>query len=183
MAKISVSYQPNKIKKPAYTAWIDGGKFCTTDTPDGNTTAPSSGLNLIDAFDVDWSAYTIDGKPADATTIINKLVGASTGRGITSIALKSGSDVSPGTTSVYVITYTDNTTSEISIYNGTNGINGANGSDGVTPKLKIEDGQWFVSYDNEESWEEVGLSAATNDDIAAIFLSENPDTDDTTLNV
>jgi hypothetical protein len=60
MAKIPVSYQPNKIKKPTYTDWIDGEKFCTTDNPDGTTTPPSSGSNLIDAFDVDWSAYTID---------------------------------------------------------------------------------------------------------------------------
>lgn len=93
------------------------------------------------------------------------------GRGLKNISLKSGYDVSPGTTSVYVITYTDNTTSEISIYNGTNGINGANGSDGITPKLKIEDGKWFASYDNEESWEEVGSAAGVSDKVAV--LSEN----------
>ena len=33
------------------------------------------------------------------------------------------------------------------------------GTDGITPKLKIEDGYWYVSYDGEESW--VKLSKAT----------------------
>lgn len=73
MAKIPVSYQPNKIKKGSYTDWIDGGKFCTTTNPAGGDTPPASGLNLLDAFDVDWSAYKIDGQTASATSIINKL--------------------------------------------------------------------------------------------------------------
>jgi hypothetical protein len=46
--------------------------------------------------------------------------------------------------------------------NGTNGSNGRpgqdgeNGKDGVTPQLKIENGMWYVSYDNGSSWHEVG---------------------------
>ena len=46
--------------------------------------------------------------------------------------------------------------------NGTNGSNGRpgqdgeNGKDGVTPQLKIENGMWYVSYDNGKSWHEVG---------------------------
>ena len=79
MAKISVSYQPNKIKKPTYTNWIDGGKFCTTSNPTGTTTAPTSGLNLIDAFDVDWSAYLIDNQPASANKIIERINSSVTG--------------------------------------------------------------------------------------------------------
>jgi len=39
---------------------------------------------------------------------------------------------------------------------GTNGQNGANGKDGVTPQLKIEDGFWYVSYDNGQSWTRLG---------------------------
>ena len=46
--------------------------------------------------------------------------------------------------------------------NGANGNDGApgndgdNGEDGVTPQLKIEDGFWFVSYDNGTTWQELG---------------------------
>ena len=40
--------------------------------------------------------------------------------------------------------------------NGQDGATGAPGQDGITPQLKIEDGKWFVSYDNGASWVEVG---------------------------
>jgi len=40
--------------------------------------------------------------------------------------------------------------------NGEDGKDGENGKDGITPKLKIENGKWFVSYDEGESWKEVG---------------------------
>jgi len=40
--------------------------------------------------------------------------------------------------------------------NGSNGINGTDGKDGITPKFKIEDGYWYVSYDNESTWTELG---------------------------
>lgn len=33
---------------------------------------------------------------------------------------------------------------------------GESGADGVTPKLKIENGKWYVSYNNGSTWEEVG---------------------------
>lgn len=36
--------------------------------------------------------------------------------------------------------------------NGTNGTNGTNGENGVTPQLKVEDDNWYVSYDNGETW-------------------------------
>ena len=45
---------------------------------------------------------------------------------------------------------------------GKNGTDGKNGKDGVTPKLKIENGYWFVSYDNGENWIELGK--ATGED-------------------
>ena len=73
MAKIPVSYQPNKIKKGSYTDWIDGGNFCNHISPNGPLEAPTSGLNLLDAFDVDWSAYKLGGVSASATEIIKKL--------------------------------------------------------------------------------------------------------------
>ena len=39
---------------------------------------------------------------------------------------------------------------------GQDGTNGTNGKDGVTPQLKIEEGYWYVSYDNGATWIEVG---------------------------
>ena len=33
---------------------------------------------------------------------------------------------------------------------------GANGTDGITPKFKIEDGNWYISYDSEKTWELLG---------------------------
>lgn len=39
---------------------------------------------------------------------------------------------------------------------GAPGQDGTPGQDGITPQLKIEDGKWFVSYDNGASWVEVG---------------------------
>ncbi|MCQ2199318.1 MAG: DUF4988 domain-containing protein, partial [Paludibacteraceae bacterium] len=40
--------------------------------------------------------------------------------------------------------------------NGADGINGTNGNDGITPEFKIEDGKWFVSYNNKATWVELG---------------------------
>ncbi|MBP3423770.1 MAG: leucine-rich repeat protein [Alistipes sp.] len=55
--------------------------------------------------------------------------------------------------------------------NGTNGTNGSNGQDGkdgndgangITPRLKIENDYWYVSYDNGATWTELGK--ATSED-------------------
>ncbi len=45
---------------------------------------------------------------------------------------------------------------------GSDGMNGKNGKDGITPKLKIENEYWYVSYDNGKSWEK--LDKATGED-------------------
>lgn len=45
---------------------------------------------------------------------------------------------------------------------GTDGEDGINGQDGITPKLKIENGYWFISYDGEDSWTQ--LDKATGED-------------------
>ena len=42
--------------------------------------------------------------------------------------------------------------------NGSNGHNGTNGRDGITPKLKIEEGTWYVSYDKGATWEKLGVA-------------------------
>lgn len=46
--------------------------------------------------------------------------------------------------------------------NGQDGQDGTNGKDGVTPQLKIEDGYWYVSYDNGLEWAQ--LWKATGED-------------------
>ena len=40
--------------------------------------------------------------------------------------------------------------------NGQDGKPGVDGKDGVTPQLKIENGYWYVSYDNGSTWTELG---------------------------
>lgn len=45
---------------------------------------------------------------------------------------------------------------------GADGSDGTNGKDGVTPKLKIEGGYWYVSYDNGTNWTQLGK--ATGED-------------------
>ena len=40
--------------------------------------------------------------------------------------------------------------------NGQNGAPGADGKDGITPQLKIENGMWYVSYDDGATWTELG---------------------------
>lgn len=46
--------------------------------------------------------------------------------------------------------------------NGQDGQDGTNGKDGVTPQLKIEDGYWYISYDNGLEWTQ--LWKATGED-------------------
>ncbi len=45
---------------------------------------------------------------------------------------------------------------------GKDGADGEDGEDGITPKLEIRDGYWYISYDNGQSWVELGK--ATGED-------------------
>lgn len=45
---------------------------------------------------------------------------------------------------------------------GNDGNDGQNGTDGITPQLKIENDYWYVSYDNGETWKQLGK--ATGED-------------------
>ncbi len=45
---------------------------------------------------------------------------------------------------------------------GADGNHGQDGKDGVTPKLKIENGYWYISYDNESSWTQLGKATGEN---------------------
>ncbi len=46
--------------------------------------------------------------------------------------------------------------------NGSNGQDGTDGKDGITPQLKIEEGYWYISYDNGATWTQLGK--ATGED-------------------
>ena len=59
---------------------------------------------------------------------------------------------------------------------GTDGKDGNDGADGITPRLKIENDYWYVSYDNGATWTELGK--ATGEDEAdgdTIFSSITQD--------
>ena len=45
---------------------------------------------------------------------------------------------------------------------GEDGSDGTTGKDGITPQLKIEEGYWYVSYDNGKTWTQLGQ--ATGED-------------------
>jgi hypothetical protein len=49
--------------------------------------------------------------------------------------------------------------------NGSNGTNGQDGQNGITPRLKIENGYWYISYDNGSTWEQVGQATGDKGDI------------------
>jgi len=59
---------------------------------------------------------------------------------------------------------------EIKVLNGTNGIDGLDGldgEDGRTPLFKIEQGYWYISYDEGKTWEKAGR--ATGEDASPIL--------------
>ena len=56
---------------------------------------------------------------------------------------------------------------------GNDGSDGTDGKDGITPKFKIDGGYWYISYDNEQNWEQLGKatgdSGLNGDDGDAFF--------------
>ena len=45
---------------------------------------------------------------------------------------------------------------------GEDGKDGKEGKDGITPQLKIEEGYWYLSYDNGATWQKVGRATGNN---------------------
>ena len=45
---------------------------------------------------------------------------------------------------------------------GVDGQDGQDGKDGITPQLKIEDGYWYISYDNGATWTQLGKATGEN---------------------
>ncbi len=59
---------------------------------------------------------------------------------------------------------------------GTNGKDGNDGADGITPRLKIENGYWYISYDNGATWTELGKATGEDEtDGDTIFSSITQD--------
>lgn len=56
--------------------------------------------------------------------------------------------------------------------NGTNGTNGTNGEKGITPQLKVEDDNWYVSYDNGEMWNFVSQAKGDKGDQGDAMFKE-----------
>ena len=47
---------------------------------------------------------------------------------------------------------------------GVDGKPGQDGDDGITPELKIEDGYWWISYDNKANWTKLGQATGDKGD-------------------
>lgn len=45
---------------------------------------------------------------------------------------------------------------------GSDGSSGKDGKDGITPQLKIEEGYWFISYDNGTTWTKLAKATGEN---------------------
>lgn len=58
---------------------------------------------------------------------------------------------------------------------GQDGKPGEDGQDGITPKFKIENDYWWVSYNNGANWEKLGQ--ATGEDATSIFKEVTQDED------
>ncbi len=59
------------------------------------------------------------------------------------------------------------------------GRDGSEGDDGMTPRLKIENGYWYVSYDDGQTWEQLGRATGEDGDDGDDFFqsvdTSNPD--------
>ena len=53
---------------------------------------------------------------------------------------------------------------------GEDGAPGNDGTDGITPQFKIEDGYWYISYNNKQSWEQVGKATGEDGTSAETFF-------------
>lgn len=58
---------------------------------------------------------------------------------------------------------------------GNDGEDGKDGADGITPRFRIEDGLWYVSYDSGKSWILAGKASGTDGDqmFSDITISED----------
>lgn len=64
---------------------------------------------------------------------------------------------------------------------GNPGAPGTDGKDGVTPRLKIEQGSWWIMYDEQQGWTQLGV--ATQVTSSDFFTSIQQDGDELVLNL
>lgn len=55
---------------------------------------------------------------------------------------------------------------------GQNGVDGEDGEDAVTPKLKIQDGYWYISYDNGSKWTKLDKATGADGKDGDAFFSD-----------
>ena len=60
---------------------------------------------------------------------------------------------------------------------GSNGEDGTNGVDGITPRLKIENDYWYVSYDEGATWIELGKATGEDGSHGVIIKVEESETE------
>jgi hypothetical protein len=88
----------------------------------------------------------------------------------------------------FTITFNDQTTTTITVGKGEKGDKGdpgdkgdsgdpgdkgdpgENGTDGVTPDFKIQDGDWYVSYDDGASWTKLGSASSGDSFFKDVFV-------------
>jgi len=107
--------------------------------------------------------YTITFAKHDAITIYNGSNGTNGSNGSSGTDGKDGTPVvgiTQGTDGVYYWTINGEIITDAS---GTQvPVTGNELASSVTPKLKIEDGYWYVSYDNGSTWEMLGKATGEN---------------------
>ena len=138
--ELYVDYAASNGEVPlSYEDWLDTVKG--KDGKDGKT--PMIGYN---------GNWWIDGKDTGVPAIPKNGENGKDGIGIEKIEKIS----SEGLVDTYEITYTTGTKVTFTV---TNGADGEKGEDGATPKLRIVDDYWEVSYDNGENWISLGVAA------------------------
>ena len=147
-----------------------GGTFTIYNGKDGvDGYVPNIGV----AMDVDGIYYwTLDGKWL--LDVNGEKVKAS------GIDGKNGTDGTDGTNGKDGVDGTDGTdgTNGKDGVDGTDGKDGSDGNDGITPRLKIENNYWYISYNNGVDWEILG-KATGNDGINGDNLFDSVTQDDT----
>ncbi len=56
--------------------------------------------------------------------------------------------------------------------------NGVNGNDGITPRLKIENDYWYVSYDNGATWQQLGKATGEDGQDGSTFFQSVTEDDE-----
>ena len=58
---------------------------------------------------------------------------------------------------------------------GVDGKDGANGKDGITPRLKIDNDYWYISYDEGATWIELGRATGDENSCPIVSVTETDD--------